>query len=107
MKMIGTLAAAATMFAATSIIPVGAVTPAPLDRLQMSPAENVAMACRQVCRGGVCRERCIPGKVSPGGNFHPDPSTGSPARREGLARRFREDPSTRYYGDGYRSYGRY
>ena len=62
MKMISTLAAAATMFAATSIIPVGAVTPAPLDTLQMSPAENVAMACRQVCRGGVCRERCVPGK---------------------------------------------
>jgi hypothetical protein len=105
MKLISTLAAAATMFAATSIVPVGAVTPAPLDTVQMSPAENVAMVCRQVCRGGFCRERCIPGKWSPGGNFHPDPSVGSLARRQELSRQYSRPD--RYYGDGYRAYGRY
>jgi hypothetical protein len=109
MKMISTLAAAVTMFAASSIVPVGAVTPAPLDTGQMSPVENVQYACRQVCRGGACRERCIPGKWSPGGNFHPDPALGSPARREHLARQYnpRQYNRGRYYRDGYRSYGRY
>ncbi len=58
MKLISTLAAAATMFAATSIVPAGAVTPAPLNSAQTSPVENVAMVCREVCRGGFCRESC-------------------------------------------------
>jgi hypothetical protein len=80
MKLISTLAAAATMFAATSIVPVGAVTPAPIDTAQMSPAENVAMVCREVCRGGFCRERC---------RWRPD------------------GPRVHVYGDGYRAYGRY
>ena len=79
MKLISTLAAAATMFAATSIVPAGAMTPAPLNSAQTSPVENVAMVCREVCSGGFCRERC----------------------------RWRPDRPRAYYGDGYRSYGRY
>ena len=78
MKLITTLAAASTMLAATSIIPAGAVTPAPIDTTQMSSVENVARVCREVCRGGFCRETC----------------------------RWRPDrPRVRAYDDGYRSYG--
>ena len=80
MKLISTLAAAATMLAATAIVPAGALTPAPIDTTQLSSIENVARVCREVCRAGVCRETC----------------------------RWRPDrPRARVYDDSYRAYGRY
>jgi hypothetical protein len=58
MKLISTLSAAATILAATSIVPAGAMTPARIDTAQLSPLENAARVCREVCRRGVCRETC-------------------------------------------------
>jgi hypothetical protein len=78
MKLIATLAASATMLAATSFIPAGAMSPGRLDTSQLSTTEQTAQVCRTVCRNGFCRERC----------------------------RWRPDrPSVRVYPDGYRAYG--
>jgi hypothetical protein len=79
MKLISTLATAAAIVTASAFVPAGAITPARIDASQVTPVENVARVCREVCRAGVCRERC---------RWRPD------------------GPRVRVYSDdGYRAYG--
>lgn len=84
MKLLSTLAFSATMLAASSFVPAGALTPAPLDTAQLSTTEQVARVCRTVCSQGICRERC---------RWRPD------------GPRVRVYSDGYVYGDGYRAYG--
>jgi hypothetical protein len=88
MRVLSTLTAAALLAAASFASPAAALTLAGLTdaRAQFGPVESVARVCREVCRGGFCRERCF----------------WEPNRDRSRVRVYEEDRGRRAYGREYR-----